>query len=127
MKVIFVVLFWCVTFHTLSMQSVWSNKRHLYIFGLDKNAIPVERQLELLSADKQGCEEREMEIILVPDSPLRDFLQKKYQYTGDAFMLVLVGKDGYEKFRSQSIVKPEVLFSIIDAMPIRKYEIRSNR
>jgi hypothetical protein len=127
MKVIFIVLFCSVTFHTLSIQSAWSNKRLLYIFGLDRNAIPVKHQLVLLSADKQGCEERDIEIIVVSDSPQRDLLQRKYSNSGDAFMIILVGKDGSEKHRSTLPVNPQELFSIIDAMPLRKYEIRSNR
>ena len=41
-----------------------------------------------------------------------------------AFAAVLVGKDGGEKFRSEGPVSPEVLFEIIDAMPMRRREMR---
>jgi hypothetical protein len=36
-----------------------------------------------------------------------------------------VGKDGGEKLRSDTVVSPEQLFSIIDAMPMRKDEMKN--
>ena len=42
-----------------------------------------------------------------------------------AFATVLVGRDGGEKFRSTEPVPAEKLFGLIDAMPMRRREIRA--
>ena len=44
-----------------------------------------------------------------------------------AFEVVLVGKDGGEKLRSAVPIEPERLFETIDAMPMRRQEMRSQR
>ena len=43
------------------------------------------------------------------------------------FAAILVGKDGTEKFRSDEPVRPETLFGLIDAMPMRRREVRDRR
>lgn len=42
----------------------------------------------------------------------------------ESFAVVLVGKDGGEKLRRTTIVKPRELFAIIDAMPMRRNEAK---
>jgi len=44
-----------------------------------------------------------------------------------AFVVVLVGKDGSVKFRSDRPVRPEHIFDLIDAMPMRREEMRRQR
>lgn len=46
--------------------------------------------------------------------------------TGEAeeFAVVLIGRDGGEKFRSDDPVSVEELFSKIDEMPVRRREMR---
>ena len=51
-------------------------------------------------------------------------LRVHYRVTADDFLIVLIGKDGGEKFRSD---RPDVLqdmFRLIDTMPIRREEMR---
>lgn len=43
----------------------------------------------------------------------------------DTFVAILVGKDGGEKYRSADPIAPQTLFDLIDAMPMRRREIRS--
>lgn len=45
----------------------------------------------------------------------------------DAFMAVLVGKDGREKLRSTEPLGSDRLFTVIDAMPMRRDEARRPR
>lgn len=125
MKLILAFLFTTLAYYTMGTQSAWSAKRILYVFDQNSDTKAVKDQLKLLAEAAQGCEERDIEIIQVFDSPQRMFLEKIYKYTGDKFMIVLVGKDGKEKYRTMSALKAEELFSIIDAMPMRQYEIRS--
>jgi len=51
-------------------------------------------------------------------------LQKRFSITSGQFTVVLVGKDGGEKFRRESAVDPDDVLSLIDSMPMRQREIR---
>ena len=53
----------------------------------------------------------------------RDFTVQT-RFGTDAFAIVLVGKDGGEKLRRTTPLSPEELFSIVDAMPMRRAELR---
>ena len=41
------------------------------------------------------------------------------------FTLILVGRDGGEKFRSTKLVSATTIFGIVDAMPMRIQEIKN--
>jgi hypothetical protein len=51
-------------------------------------------------------------------------LRRQFQIDDLRFTVVLVGKDGGEKFRSHVPVKIEKLDALIDAMPMRQQEVR---
>lgn len=42
------------------------------------------------------------------------------------FTLVLIGRDGGEKFRSYKLVSAKDIFDMVDVMPMRRQEIKSN-
>lgn len=42
------------------------------------------------------------------------------------FTLVLIGRDGGEKFRSYKLVSTKAIFDMVDVMPMRRQEIKSN-
>ena len=42
------------------------------------------------------------------------------------FTLVLIGRDGGEKFRSYKLVSAKAIFDMVDVMPMRRQEIKSN-
>lgn len=44
-----------------------------------------------------------------------------------SFTLVLIGRDGGEKFRSYKLVSAKLIFDMVDAMPMRIQETKSNR
>ncbi len=48
----------------------------------------------------------------------------RYHVAPAEFTLILIGKDGGEKFRSHTPVTIEKLSTIIDAMPMRQQEVR---
>lgn len=58
-----------------------------------------------------------------------NLLQSRYKVARNAFTVLLIGKDGGIKLRSVEPVRPERLFAIIDAMPMRQEEMhrRSDR
>lgn len=56
----------------------------------------------------------------------RDFVVQT-QFGAKAFSVTLIGKDGGEKLRRESVLTTRELFAIVDAMPIRRAEIERGR
>lgn len=56
----------------------------------------------------------------------RDFVVQT-QFGAKSFYVVLVGKDGGEKLRRATPLSPEELFAIVDAMPMRRAEMRERK
>lgn len=54
-------------------------------------------------------------------------LREEYGIESGRFTVILVGKDGGEKFRSGEPVSARDLFGRIDAMPMRRREMRDRR
>lgn len=103
-----------------------------------------ERQMQLLYAERDAFQERDVVFILV--TPNGDFentgrflnqadserLYEQFSAAQYQFELVLVGYDGYEKFRARNrVVAPIVLLDQIDGMPMsrraRRLEGYNNR
>ena len=51
-------------------------------------------------------------------------LRNTFAADADRYVVVLVGKDGFEKLRSDQAISNETLFATIDAMPMRQREMR---
>lgn len=85
----------------------------------------VGQQLQLLQQDSAGLEERDILVQVVdPD----DRLYREYKIAaGIPFTVILIGKDGGEKYRSAKPVTSAHLFALIDAMPMRKAEIKMKK
>ena len=104
-------------------NSQFVNYRQLLIFGKEAQPSLVKKQMELLDSVKAGVAERDIKIVLVPTG---SELHNKYKTIPGAFTIILVGKDGGEKHRTTTVLQPQELFSIIDAMPMRRSEMRKN-
>ncbi len=97
----------------------FDNSRKILIFGNDQAL--VKAQQSWLMKDSSGVAERDIQIVSVNEGST---LLSQYGVAPNQFMIILIGKDGGEKFRS---VKPETtktLFAIIDAMPMRQSEMK---
>ncbi len=53
----------------------------------------------------------------------RDFVIET-RFGAPAFAVTLIGKDGGEKLRRTTPLAPEELFAVVDAMPMRRAEMR---
>lgn len=53
-------------------------------------------------------------------------LRERFDVGPGRHTTILVGKDGYEKLRSDSAIANDLLFRTIDAMPMRQREIRAD-
>lgn len=99
-------------------------ERKLLIFGSDVQEQLVQDQLSMLNKETIGLQDRAIKIMLIKKD---DLLHKKYAVKEGIFMVVLIGKDGSEKFRTVELLLPQKLFAIIDAMPMRQAEMKNNR
>lgn len=64
---------------------------------------------------------RERDLIVLTGT---DELRRKFHVAEGAFTVVLIGKDGGEKLRSTKPIDVEELNATIDAMPMRKSEMK---
>lgn len=99
-----------------------------------------EQQVRLLYDEVDAFRERDTRFIFItPDGKhensgrfLREADARKYYERFDVrqyqFEMVLVGYDGYEKFRAQNQVTPPlILLNLIDGMPLRRAELMQGR
>jgi hypothetical protein len=101
--------------------------RRLLVFAPSADHEAYARQLGLLEGREAGCEDRDLlaEPLFEDGSDESAAARSRFRVEGGAFVAVLVGRDGGEKFRSAEPVPPEKLFDLIDAMPMRQREIRA--
>ena len=109
----------------------WSH-RLLLVFAPDLQNEELLEQQAHWSQVLEGMEERELKIwIITPEDmqgePIPDPAPHLYDYyqvkTAD-FEVILIGKDGGIKQRQNQLLTSQKLFAIIDAMPMRRNEIR---
>ena len=101
----------------------FTNHRIILIFG--NNTTLVQRQLVLLQKDSSGLAERDL---IVKQVKPGDYLYESYQIKPDEpFTVILIGKDGGEKYRSANMLTTNRLFATIDAMPMRQAEMRRQK
>jgi len=96
----------------------WKN-RILLLFAPAAGEERLKKQTDLIEASRAGFEERDLiTFINPPESPLRT----QFHIDNKAYTVILLGKDGTEKLRQQSVLDPEKLFRLIDSMPMRRAE-----
>lgn len=100
-----------------SMQS--AQHRQLLIFGEDEGK--TRKQLDLFSPHDKEVAERDLIIAVITDK--NDKRIDAFDIDRKTWTLILVGKDGGEKFRSGAPVSPDLIFGLIDSMPMRKREM----
>lgn len=85
----------------------------------------VQQQLAALQKDSSGLTERDL--IVKQVKPGESLYQTYHIIPNEPFTVILIGKDGGEKFRSSSILFTSRLFAMVDAMPMRQAEIRRSK
>ena len=101
--------------------------RRLLLFAGDTSNAELKLQREWLKADSAGVEERDIWIAVFANPKTFRRMYDHHSVDRDEFSLVLMGKDGTEKFRSEKPVPVKDLFDLIDAMPMRQAEIQEQR
>jgi hypothetical protein len=111
------------------LQAYTWQKRVLLVIAPSAANEPFLKQQEILTNQKAGLQDRDMEIIYLPLNNTAQvdqaYLTQKYTLKPDAFYAILIGKDGTEKLRSGTPLETQKLFGTIDSMPMRKQEMRN--
>lgn len=108
----------------LILSGMYPGKREILLFYKEEGAALQDKQLAILHENEAGLKERDI-IIHTYHITKQDKEAAKWKVQSSAsFIFLLIGKDGGEKLRSDSIVSAEKLFDIIDAMPMRKAEMK---
>ena len=103
-------------------QHLWS-ERVLVLAAHDPDDPAMQTMVKRLKESAEGVKERNLVVYRVRTD---DALARKWKLSAP-FSLILIGKDGTEKFRSNKPVEVEMIFRTIDAMPMRMREIRESQ
>ena len=125
---------------SLSAQDLSEHRwkdRLLLVYTSDRDSEMFRKQLDAWMNDREGLEERKLELYSVTPSLVRrgwsegkweerdDSLDKFLSEKGD-FEVTLLGLDGRVKLRQEKLLDSEKLYRTIDAMPMRQNELRNN-
>ncbi len=129
-----VLVFQTATGQTMLDQYKWNSRMLLVFAPSDQDPRYAATRLEAQAAACQ-IQDRDLVIAWLPLSgpshlgkrPLaadaQQRLRERYRIGTDDFVVVLIGKDGGEKDRSEDIPDLKGLFSLIDSMPMRQSEM----
>lgn len=113
----------------------WKN-RLVLIFAASREDSFYRKQIDEFEGEMDGLVDRDVIVMDLLDTgqtalggpPFthgqQSLLRAEYEVPAGAFELVLIGKDGTVKLRSEGTVSAADLFALIDSMPMRKEEIR---
>jgi len=109
----------------------WSH-RLLLVFAPDLQNEELLEQKANWSQAAEGMEERNLKIWIITHEDIQgepipytaSHLYDRYQVARTDFEVILIGKDGGIKQRQHQPLMSQTLFAIIDAMPMRRSEMR---
>ena len=113
--------------------------RILLVFTPSTDSSQYRQQMQAWQADVAGTDDRNLKLVQILgtgesqvdgrllSSASAERLRQQFGITPEEFAVILVGKDGTEKQRSQTPVDLAMLFRTIDAMPMRQREMRSRQ
>lgn len=116
----------------------WKNRIVLVFSPSEKNKIYQMQQLTL-AKDMEGIKERDIIVFDIFEKFGKTldkqtlshedclYLRERFRIGEEEFCIVLIGKDGGEKYRKNTIFSSEELFAVIDAMPMRRAEKNSRK
>ena len=116
---------------------VWKN-RIILLFAPAKDSFLLQQQDAELQADTKGIQERDLLIFQVlpdqvlgqqnlQDARVAQSLRDQYRIEPEKFYAILIGKDGSEKLRKDTVMTREELYGTIDAMPMRRRKMREGK
>ncbi|KAA3508908.1 DUF4174 domain-containing protein [Agrobacterium rosae] len=115
-----------------SLSELTWKKRAVIVFG-DVRDQRVAQQIKILTDQRSELSERDLVVLGVSDDDAKAFfgsvskldavaLRREADIKKDRFQVILVGKDGGIKLRSDTVVSNLDMFDVIDRMPMRRAE-----
>ncbi len=110
--------------------------RVILVFAPDTESTDFQQQLDILTSDSAGMKDRDLFVyhLFPKGGTVADggdlaaetvrALRQRYRIEPSDFTTILIGKDGGEKLRTEKPLPLEKLFDTIDAMPMRRTEMR---
>ncbi|MEN0051721.1 MAG: DUF4174 domain-containing protein [Bacteroidota bacterium] len=138
-KSLFFLSFFLLSFFSMQAQLTqhqWKN-RILLLFAEHPDDSLLIQQIAHFEEDTAGLEDRDLIIYKIckeegvaPNGKELDAraikrLRDKYKVSNNSFTVILIGKDGGEKLRRKGkLLTRKALYRTIDAMPMRRAEMR---
>ena len=119
------------------LDGLRGEKRVLLLFSKSRSLSSLDRFVDLLRERRPDLEERDTVVLVtagtdptysaigytsLPPGANRG-LRRRFRPQGSGLTVVLVGKDGTEKARYGQSVDPDIIFDLIDSMPMRRREM----
>jgi hypothetical protein len=113
--------------------------RILLVFAPSTDSSHYRQQMQAWQADLTGTDDRNLKLVQILgtgesqvdgrslSSASTEGLRQQFRIPPEEFAVILVGKDGTEKQRSQTPIDLAMLFRTIDAMPMRQQEMNSRQ
>lgn len=121
MKIFFLVSF-------LMQMQLMPVQRQALLFYTEAGKDVWVKQKEEFTSHEQGITERDILVKSLHIGSTKNVILKDWNIDPTKnFTFILVGRDGGEKFRSNKFVTADQLFALIDAMPMRKNEMRKSK
>ncbi len=111
-------------FAVFNASAQQKNYREIWVFSKNAGNTSFITQKSIL-ANAAGLKERDIRVHEISGLKVNESIFRKYEASAQTFTFILFGKDGGEKLRSREPVSLEKLYQTIDAMPMRKNEMKS--
>lgn len=123
--------------HSAPLDGLQWKKRVLVLFDQSRSSATLDRQVDLLRERRPDVSDRDLIVLVnagdrdtavamgyvdLPDGTAR-ILHRTYQPADRGITMILLGKDGLEKMRWSHVTDPQVVFDLIDSMPMRQREM----
>jgi hypothetical protein len=109
---------------TVLLSAQKSDYRRILIFAPDSANISLKNQNLIFEKENAPCVERNIVIENYTFATHGNHIFSKYQVSNRDFTVLLIGKDGFVKLRSKEIISATRIYALVDAMPMRKDEMR---
>ena len=132
MKILIFLLF--------SINSIWSQdfnshlwkERIIVVKGAENDEDQINKQFSQFKKQRDKLMDRKLVVYKCIGSNCYYYNWKSepkskiLENPSDKFQILLFGLDGGLKFKSDSLINPQIVFDVIDSMPMRKAELKRN-
>ncbi|GAL90474.1 DUF4174 domain-containing protein [Jejuia pallidilutea] len=133
MKYLILIILFSNAMWSQNLESHQWKDRILVVNADEKNRERAESQYLLLNKEQQKLIDRKIVLYkcIADTCMFYDWKNTpkmfKTDTTKQGFSIVLIGLDGGEKYKSNTVEKPDVFLNLIDTMPMRRQELRNRK